>query len=203
MNWGDTRPKNQNSHRCCKCASKIQVVIPVAAVRSSRADRSECKHSPPQGRAPAQLTWTARRRGSWNPRPCNHNRVRDPNRGWKRQQPTCLHSHHEEGAAAVSCAGAIGGVCVWAQTQGAQDQTQEVTQHHQEDHTGHDQKYYPPGQAHTHRYTEYHWIVSSALITHMTSAHPNVLPDVLGKLHLWWDTQNCVLHLVHIRQKVT
>ena len=155
INWGDTRPKNQNSVRCCKSnMSRVFVVKPVAAGRFSRADRTECKSPPPPGRAPAQLTWTARRRGSWNRRPCNHNRVRDRNRAWENRQPTCLHSHHEEDATRVSCAGAIGRVCVGAQTQGAQDQTQEVTQHHQEDHTGQDQKYYPPGQAHTHTHAQ-------------------------------------------------
>lgn len=45
------------------------------------------------------------------------------------------YSHHEEDASTVRCAGALHRVFFWFQTQRAQDQTQDVAHHHQEDHT--------------------------------------------------------------------
>lgn len=139
------------------------LLLPLTVVRCARAYRAECKRSRPAGTAAAQLSWTAMRRGSWNLHPCNHIQVRGQTRGKEVQLlnvspldksiPCRLnesdiktqHSHHEEGASAIRCAGALRGVCFGCQTQRAQDQTQEVTHHHQEDHAA---------QGHTHSPSE-------------------------------------------------
>lgn len=60
------------------------------------------------------------------------------------------HSHHEQDAPAISGAGAFGWVYFGVQTHRAQQETQHVTHHHQQDHWAHGQRHFPSGNAWTH-----------------------------------------------------
>lgn len=65
-----------------------------------------------------------------------------------RQRVELQHSHHEEGAATVSRAGAFGRVFVGLKANGAQQETQDVADHHQEDQAAHGQTDSPPEGGH-------------------------------------------------------
>lgn len=103
-------------------------------------------------------------------------------------------SHHEKSATTVCCCWAFCGIHSGFQTHRAKDQTQEVTEHHQEDQTAQGHTNTPSGGKYKHISIKYYAKIFFLIIYRapipkqmLSQGRLCVSPDVLSSLQLWYE----------------